>query len=147
MVTARNEDSDVVAGLEIGADDYIAKPFSPSVLVARVRAQLRRLESGPEEEPQAIQVHELSIHRGRHEVLADDQPVDLSFTEFRILLALAEAPGWVLSRYQIVNKVRGDNTIVTDRSVDVHIANLRKKLGRYGKYVETVRGVGYRLRE
>ncbi len=145
MVTAKSAESDIVAGLEVGADDYVTKPFSPKVLVARIRAQLRRKTAHQFSEEQPIQRHELLIHPGRYEVLADGKPINLSFTEFKILLVLAKNPGWVFSRYQIVNEVRGDDNIVTDRSVDVHIANLRRKLGIYGKYVETVWAVGYRF--
>lgn len=146
MVTARSEESDVVAGLEIGADDYLTKPFSPRVLIARIRALLRRKAAQKVGEQSPLDVHGLQIHPGRHEVLAGGQPIELSFTEFRILLVLARAPGWVFSRYQIVDGVRGHDTIVTDRSVDVHIASLRKKLGDYGQLIETVRGVGYRFK-
>lgn len=147
MVTAKSEDSDVVTGLEVGADDYLTKPFSPRVLIARIRALLRRKAAHEVSGERPIEIHELQIHPGRYELLAQNKQIDLSFTEFRILLVLAKSAGWVLSRYQIVNEVRGDDSIVTDRSVDVHIANLRKKLGQYGKYVETVRGVGYRFRD
>ncbi len=147
IVTAKTEESDIVAGLEVGADDYLTKPFSPRVLIARIRAVLRRKAAMEVNSQDPIQIHDLQIHPGKYELLAAGRQVDLSFTEFRILLALAKSPGWVLSRYQIVNQVRGDDAIVTDRSVDVHVANLRKKLGSYGDLVETVRGVGYRFRE
>ena len=147
MLTARSEEADIVTGLELGADDYITKPFSPRVLVARVRAVLRRKDRGPLAEDATIKVHELVIHPGRHEVLVDNKPVELTFTEFRILHLLARHPGWVFTRSRIVDAVRGDDYPVTDRSVDVQIVGLRKKLGPRGKCIETVRGVGYRLRE
>jgi two-component system phosphate regulon response regulator PhoB len=147
MLTARSEESDIVTGLELGADDYITKPFSPRVLIARVRAVLRRRTIGAIDEHTTIKVHDLIINPGRHEVLIDDRAVELTFTEFRILHLLARHPGWVFTRSQIVDRVRGEDYPVTDRSVDVQIVGLRKKLGPGGKYIETVRGVGYRLRE
>ena len=146
MVTAKSEEADIVAGLEVGADDYLPKPFSPRILVARIRALLRRKVAQEVSNEKPISIHDIQIHPGRFELLVDGNPVGLSFTEFRILLTLARQPGWVFSRYQIVNAVRGDDVVVTDRSVDVHIANLRRKLGRQGAYVQTVRGVGYRFK-
>ena len=149
MMTAKGEEADVVAGLELGADDYVTKPFSPRILVARARAVLRRRsEAAPKaSEEEAIQVGDLVIHPGRNEVLVAGQPVELTFTEFRVLLFLASRPGWVFTRYQIVNAVRGDDYAVTDRAVDVQIVGLRKKLGPCGNYIETVRGVGYRFKD
>lgn len=149
MVTAKGEEADVVAGLEMGADDYVTKPFSPRILIARARAVLRRNEAGGEsvEQSEVIEVAGLLIHPGRNEVLVDDQAVDLTYTEFRVLHFLASRPGWVFTRYQIVNAVRGDDYAVTDRAVDVQIVGLRKKLGVYGKLIETVRGVGYRFKD
>jgi two-component system phosphate regulon response regulator PhoB len=147
MLTAKGEEADIVTGLELGADDYITKPFSPRVLVARVRAALRRQARKPDDNTAVVQIHELEIHPGRRSVMADGQTVDLTFTEFQVLALLARRPGWVFTRGQIVDAVRGDDYPVTDRSVDVQIVGLRKKLGRYGKYIETVRGVGYRFTE
>jgi two-component system, OmpR family, alkaline phosphatase synthesis response regulator PhoP len=150
MLTAKSEESDIVAGLELGADDYITKPFSPKVLVARVRTVLRRrARPAPQasEETQALQVHDLAIHPGRHEVRVGKTLVELTSSEFRLLWLLARRPGWVLTRNQIVNAIRGEDYPVTDRSVDVHVVGLRKKLGRAGEYIETVRGVGYRFKE
>ena len=147
MLTAKGEEADVVLGLELGADDYVTKPFSPRVLVARVRAALRRSASADEDWETPVKIHEIEIDPGRHEVLVAGKPVKLTFTEFRILHLLARRPGWVYTRYQIVESVRGDDYIVTDRAVDVQIVGLRKKLGKLGKYIETVRGVGYRFRE
>jgi len=147
MLTAKGEETDIVIGLELGADDYITKPFSPRVLIARVRALLRRAVVESVSETDTIRVHDLVITPGRHEVSVGSKPVTLTFTEFKILHTLARKPGWVFTRYQIVNAVRGEDTIVTDRSVDVQIVGLRKKLGPAGKYIETVRGVGYRFRE
>jgi two-component system alkaline phosphatase synthesis response regulator PhoP len=147
MLTAKGEEPDIVAGLELGADDYVTKPFSPRVLVARVRAVLRRKVVGLPGETSSFQVHDLVIHPGRHEVLLDGKPVELTFTEFAILNHLARRPGWVFTRYQIVDAVRGTDYPVTDRSVDVQVVGLRKKLGPAGNYIETVRGVGYRFKE
>ncbi|MBD3420881.1 MAG: response regulator [Chitinivibrionales bacterium] len=147
MLTAKGEEADIVTGLEVGADDYMVKPFSPRVLVARLRAILRRKTREPVSEDQTIAIREFLIHPGRHEVALDGKKVNLTFTEFRVLHFLASRPGWAFSRYQIVDAVRGDNYPVTDRSVDVLIVGLRKKLGKYGKYIETVRGVGYRFKE
>ncbi|MFZ0450751.1 MAG: response regulator [Desulfatiglandaceae bacterium] len=148
MLTAKGEEADIVTGLELGADDYVTKPFSPRVLTARVKAVLRRkMEEGLSEKGLPLKVHELEIHPGRHEVIVQGEPVSLTFTEFAILKHLAHRPGWVFTRYQIVDAVHGQEYNVTDRSVDVQVAGLRKKLGPYGKYIETVRGVGYRLKE
>lgn len=147
MLTARGEEPDIVAGLELGADDYITKPFSPRVMLARIRAVLRRRTKAPAEETAVIRLKDLVIHPGRHEVSARGKRTDLTSTEFRILHLLARRPGWVYTRQQIIDAARGDEYPVTDRSVDVHIVGLRKKLGPLGDRIETVRGVGYRYRE
>jgi two-component system phosphate regulon response regulator PhoB len=147
MLTAKGEEADIVTGLELGADDYITKPFSPRILVARVRAVLRRKASPPEDETAVVKIHDLEIHPGRRSVLVSGQPLDLTYTEFQVLYILAKRPGWVFTRSQIVDAVRGDDYPVTDRSVDVQIVGLRKKLGESSKYIETVRGVGYRFKE
>ena len=148
MLTAKGEEADIVAGLELGADDYVTKPFSPRVLTARVKTVLRRkAEEPPPGDESPLKVQELEIHPGRHEALVQGKPIPLTFTEFAILKCLAQRPGWVFTRYQIVDAVHGREYNVTERSVDVQVAGLRKKLGRYGKYVETVRGVGYRFKE
>lgn len=151
MLTAKGSEADIVTGLELGAADYVTKPFSPRVLTARVKAVLRRgLETADGEA--AVRVNDIVIHPGRHQVLVDDMPVQLTVTEFRILLYLARRPGWVFTRQQIVDAAQGDDVYVpdryvTDRSVDVHIVSLRRKLGKAGASIETVRGVGYRLRD
>ena len=147
MLTAKGEEADIVTGLELGADDYLTKPFSPRILVARVRAVLRRGAPEVPEDESVLKVHNLLIHPGRREVLVNGEQAQLTFTEFGILNYLARRPGWVFTRSQIVDAVRGDDYPVTDRSVDVQIVGLRKKLGPAGKYIETVRGVGYRFRE
>jgi two-component system phosphate regulon response regulator PhoB len=148
MLTAKGEESDIVAGLELGADDYITKPFSPRILIARVRAVMRRKDKSKKDNGlEIIQVHDIMINPRKREILAKDKPVGLTFTEFQLLYYLAKRPGWVFTRSQIVDAVHGDDYPVTDRSVDVQIVGLRKKLGPCGKYIETVRGVGYRFRE
>ncbi|MGA2668211.1 MAG: response regulator transcription factor [Ignavibacteria bacterium] len=147
MVTAKAEEADRVAGLEIGADHYVTKPFSPRELLAIVKATLRRKPLKAEEEKPVIERGDLIIHTGRHEVTVKGKPVELTHLEFQILLTLAKKPGWVMTRYQIVDAARGDGVTVTDRSVDVHIVSLRKKLGSETEYIETVRGVGYKFKE
>jgi two-component system phosphate regulon response regulator PhoB len=147
MLTAKGEETDVVTGLELGADDYVTKPFSPRVLVARINAVLRRIAEKQAEAGTAIAIHGLVIHPGRHEVLCEGQPIALTSTEFRVLHALARRPGWVFTRRQISEAVHGNDYPVTDRSIDVQIVALRKKLGDAGASIETVRGVGYRLRD
>lgn len=148
MMTARGEESDIVTGLELGAEDYIVKPFSPKVLVARVKAVLRRKGSEPPPaENEVIAIYDLVIHPGRHEVTVKNKPVDLTASEFGILHCLARRPGWVFTRYQIVDAVHGDDYPVTERSVDVQIVGLRKKLKKAGEYIETVRGIGYRFKD
>jgi len=146
MLTAKGEEVDVVTGLELGADDYVTKPFSPKVLIARIRRILQRsitrdLEKSP------VKIHDLTIDPARRQVKIKDESIDLTFTEFNILYALARRPGLVFTRYQIVDMLHGDEYLVTDRSVDVQIVGLRKKLGSGNKYIETVRGVGYRFKE
>lgn len=144
MLTAKGEEADIVTGLELGADDYITKPFSGKVLVARVRRILRR-KSETAGEDGVVSVHELTIDPARHEVLIQARPVELTLTEFNILHTLARRPGRVFTRYQIVDAIHGDDYLVTDRAVDVQIVSIRKKLGPCAKYIETVRGVGYRF--
>lgn len=147
MLTVKGEESDIVVGLELGADDYITKPFSPKVLLARLKAVLRRREKEPAGEADVMTIGDLIIHPGRHEVLVQGKPVELTATEFRILHLMARKPGWVFTRYQIVDAARGENIAVTARSVDFHITSLRRKLGPCSDYIETVWGVGYRFKE
>ena len=147
ILSAKGEEADVVIGLELGADDYLTKPFSPRVLMARIKAVLRRKQGGSGVAETVITHQDLRIHAGRHEVLVDGAPVQLTLTEFRILYQLARRPGWVFTRNQILEAAQGDETGVTERAVDVHMVALRRKLGSSGDLVETIRGVGYRLRE
>jgi len=148
MLTAKGEDSDVVTGLELGAEDYMTKPFSPKVLIARVRNILRRkTRTAEEKEVKMVVIEEMKIDPSKHKVTVGKEDIDLTATEFALLMFLAKRPGWVFTRSQIINGVKGDDYPVTDRSVDVQILNLRKKLGAMGEYIETVRGVGYRFKE
>jgi len=147
MVTARGEESDIVTGLELGADDYITKPFSMKVLIARVGAVLRRKRAATADITATVSIHDLVIDPERREVLIKGKPVDLTFTEFALLHFLASRPGRVVTRDQIIDAVRGEDYAVTDRAVDVQIVGLRKKLGKRADYIQTVRGVGYRFKE
>jgi two-component system alkaline phosphatase synthesis response regulator PhoP len=145
MLTAKSEEPDIVSGLDL-ADDYVTKPFSPKILGARISAVLRRKNEPSEKD--ILCRGEISIDSGRRRVEVCGEPVELSFTEFQILAMLCRRPGWVFTRSQIVDAVRGDNYPVTERSVDVQIVGLRKKLGpSCGHYIETVRSVGYRFKE
>ena len=147
MQTVKNSEVDIALGLEMGADDYITKPYSPRVLVARVKAVLRRTAAGAAKgnDEAVINLGDLVINPGHHEVFVEGNKVDLTHTEFRLLHALASRPGWVFTRNQIVDAIRGIDYAVTDRSIDVHIASLRRKLGSSEHMIKTVRGVGYKF--
>jgi two-component system phosphate regulon response regulator PhoB len=151
ILTAKSEETDVVTGLEVGADDYISKPFSQRVLLARIKAVLRRRRNAAtpvaNDDSTSITLHSMTIRPDRHEVLIGDQPVDLTVTEFRLLRLLASRPGRVFPRQQIIEAIHGRISAVTDRSVDVQVVMLRRKLGAAGQDIQTVRGVGYRFRE
>lgn len=144
MLTAKDSDQDVVKGLELGADDYIAKPFSPSVLIARIKSVLKRKKDFSNRD--VIKIDKLTITPAKYEVTLGDTCLELTISEFQTLCLLVEKRGWAMSRYQIINAIKGEEHFVTDRAVDVMIVGLRKKLKEYGKYIETVRGVGYRFK-
>jgi two-component system phosphate regulon response regulator PhoB len=148
MTTARGEESDIVAGLELGADDYVVKPYSPKVLIARVRAALRRLEESANGSGEKTfwQQGNLRLDTARHDAWRGENPLDLSATEFALLQHFLSHPDRVFSRNQIISAIRGPDYPVTDRSVDVQILALRKKLGEAGDLIETIRGVGYRFK-
>jgi len=147
MITARGEEEDIVKGFEYGADDYVTKPFSTKVLLSRIKAVLKRQNPDIYDENSIVSIHQISINPQKHEVLAGDMNIKLTHAEFKVLHLLASKPGWVLTRYQIIDEIKGDDYEVTDRSVDVLMVGLRKKLGEYGNYIETVRSVGYRFKE
>ena len=147
ILTAKGEEADIVTGLELGADDYVTKPFSPRILNARVKAVLRRKQQPGAQQDAFIRIFNLELEPGRREVKVCGKTVELTFSQFQLLHFLIKRPGWVFTRDQIIDAVQGDDYPVTDRSVDVQIVALRKKLGACGKYIETVRGVGYRFRE
>jgi two-component system phosphate regulon response regulator PhoB len=146
MLTVKNSDLDIALGLELGADDYITKPFSPRVLTARVKAVLRRRAAPAPDREEVIKINDLVVRPGQHEISVEGHPVDLTATEFRLLHLLVSKRGWVFTRNQIIDAVRGTECAVTDRSVDAHVTTLRKKLGPCRKLIETVRGAGYRFR-
>lgn len=147
MLTAKGEESDIIIGLELGADDYVTKPFSPKVLIARIRSVLRRKKHPETDDSSIITRDELTIDPTRHEVRFKDRRIDLTATEFGLLRFLALRPGWVFTRQQIVDAVKGEDYAVTERAVDVQMVGLRKKLEEAADYVETVRGIGYRFKD
>ncbi len=147
MLTAKGEESDIVSGLELGASDYISKPFSPKVLIARIRAILRRRKKEKDKTSAIKQEGDLIINPAKHRVSLKGEPLDLTLSEFELLSFLADKKGWVYTRNQIVDAIRGENYAVTERSIDVVVVGLRKKLKNYASLIETVRGVGYRFKE
>lgn len=148
MLTAKSEETDVIIGLEMGADDYVAKPFSNKVLIARIKSVLRRSrQTFGDENSNTLKRGGLLMNRGKREVSLNGKSIVMTFSEFEILYMLAKRPGWVFTRSQIVNEVKGDDYPVTERAIDVQIVGLRKKLKGAEKMIETVRGVGYRFRD
>ncbi len=153
IVSAKGEESDIVTGLELGADDYVTKPFSPKVLIARVKNILRRGSAVPAE-PTTSGGNQLTMAGGdlvididRHRVISSGSEIDLTPTEFGILRCLASRPGFVRTRDQIIAAVHGQSTVLSARTIDVHVTAIRKKLGTFGSLIETVRGIGYRMSE
>lgn len=152
ILTAKGEEEDIITGLEAGADDYITKPFSAKVLLARIRANFRRInemaavKETEQSLPDVISLHGIEINSGHHSVMVNGKQTELTATEFAILHMLATRPGWVFTRQQIIDSVRGYDYLITPRSIDVQIFGLRKKLGETGNVIETVRGIGYRFK-
>ncbi len=148
MVTAKTEEKDRVTGLELGADDYITKPFSPREVVLRVSAVLRRIQVGKQaEDTKRIETHGLTIDLDKHQVLTENGPIDLTATEFKLITLFAEFPGRVFTRDILMDVIWGQDYYGIDRTVDTHVSRLRRKLGEFGKHIETVHGVGYRFKE
>jgi two-component system phosphate regulon response regulator PhoB len=146
MLTAKGEESDIVKGLELGADDYMTKPFSIKVLIARINKILIK-SSNRSDEANVLKHNSLSINLKARDVIVEGKKIDLTFTEFEILKLLVSHSKWVYTRSEIINNIRGDDYIVTDRTIDFQIVGLRKKMGPAGKYIKTVRGVGYRFED
>lgn len=148
MVTAKDKEKDRVAGLELGADDYITKPFSPREVVLRVSAVLRRIQIGKQtENTKRIETHGVTIDLDKHQVLTQGGPIDLTATEFKLITLFAGSPGRVFTRDILMDVIWGQDYYGIDRTVDTHVSRLRRKLGEFGKHIETVHGVGYRFKE
>ena len=145
MISAKGEESDIVIGLEMGADDYLTKPFGPRELLARVKAVSRRGQVKESQSKERIVLQNLTIDVARHEVRVDDEMVSLTATEFKILHQLAAHPGRAFTREQLLNRVLGMGVVVVDRNIDVHIRSVRKKLGDAAQLIQTIRSVGYRI--
>ena len=150
MLSAKGEEQDIVNGLNLGADDYVPKPFSPKVLLARIRSVLRRKSESDSRDStsgQKLSVHGLNIDFLRRQVTVGGKTIILTVSEFEIIALLARRPGWVFTRQQIIDRIRGQDYTVTERLIDVQIFGLRKKLGSAGELIQTVRGIGYRFKE
>jgi len=145
MLTAKGTEVDKIVGLEMGADDYVVKPFSPRELLARLKAVLRRTENCITTSESLIEYGDLKLNLDKYEAKLDEQKLDLTTTEFNLLSILASHPGWVYSRNKLLDMLWGEDKIVLDRTIDVHIQKLRKKLGKIGKLIKTVRSVGYKF--
>jgi two-component system, OmpR family, alkaline phosphatase synthesis response regulator PhoP len=146
MISAKSEEIDVVLGLELGADDYVAKPFSPKILFSRIKAVLRRGKE-PEKQPKIIQFGQFTLELDRYQLRKKEREIPLTLSEFGILRRLAMNQGKVLTRNQLLDDVQNDDAFIVDRNIDVHIASLRKKMGPNFTWIQTVRGVGYRFKE
>ena len=146
ILTAKSEELDIVLGLELGADDYVAKPFSPKVLFSRIKAVLRRGKE-PDKTPHLVTFGDFSVDIDRYLLRKGEKPVTVTLSEFGILRRLLANRGKVLTRNQLLDDIHNDDAFIVDRNIDVHIASLRKKLGPTFDWIETVRGVGYRFRE
>lgn len=146
MLTAKTEESSIVAGLELGADDYITKPFSIAVLIARIRTTLRRMENKDSSNESVITCDSLTIYPERHDVYVDKSLISLTNTEFKLLCSLAQQPGRVFSRLQLIDLMKGENYFVTPKLVDVLLVSIRKKMGVAASLIQTVRGVGYKFK-
>lgn len=147
MLSGKNSETEIVHGLEVGADDYITKPCTPTILSARLRAVLRRRPKSEQAEEQSIKIHGLEIDSKKHRVAHNGNELKLTPSEFKILMFLATRPGWVFTRAQIVQAVKQQDFAISERSVDVQMFSLRKRLGEAENVIETVRGVGYRLKD
>lgn len=147
MVTAKGEETDQLVGFSVGADDYVIKPFSVKVLLERVKALLRRRSSAAKNEDEVVTAHGVTVDRLRHRVAVDGKSIDLTPSEFRLLETLIRQPGRAFDRSELIDAALGEDTLVLERTIDVHVRGLRKKLGDKAEAVETVRGVGYRFRE
>ena len=145
MLTAKSEETDIILGLEFGADDYITKPFSARVVVAKVRALLRRTATTDQLDEEVVSIGPLFMNKANRNANLDELPIVLTYSEFEVLWLLSKHPGRVYSRTQIVNAIKGEDYPVTERSIDVQIVGIRKKMGDFARYIETVRGVGYRF--
>ena len=147
MLTGRISETDVVLGLELGAEDYIPKPFRPKELGARIRAVLRRVKTSPPEQKNFITLGPISMDAGRHETKLEGRPLALTLTEFRLLWLLAANAGKVFTREQLLERISNGDFQIVDRNIDVHIGSLRKKLGSHATLILTVRGIGYKCRD
>lgn len=147
IASAKGEEADIITGLEMGADDYVVKPFSPKVLNARIHALMRRTGQQPADQDDVVRIHELELDPVRFKARLAGEKLELTSNEFHVLHFMARHSGRVFTRYQIVNAVRDEDYIVTERAIDVQIAGIRKKLGKHADYIETVRGIGYRFKE
>jgi DNA-binding response OmpR family regulator len=147
MITAKSSETDVIVGLELGADDYVTKPFSPKEVLARIKAIFRRVDEKRTESPREFRFRDLVLDLDRHEVRLDGKEVKLTSTEFKILQCLLSRLGFVFSRDDLIDFALGKDVSVVDRTIDVHMTNLRKKLGPYSAFIESIRAVGYRFRD